>query len=160
MQKSPFSIKTVYIVILSLLLAAMAVSPAFAAELKAFTSDGCSLFPDGTVQDRALWCDCCLEHDIAYWQGGTREDRLRADKALRDCVLARTRSRALATAMYEGVRAGGNPAFPTWYRWGYGWDFGRGYKPLTEQEKKSVREKLAAYREKHPEGYCKEMHPK
>ena len=134
--------------------------PAFAAGLQEFTSDGCSLFPDGSVKDRDLWCDCCLTHDIAYWQGGTKEERKRADKTLRQCVLKRTNSKALATMMYEGVRAGGHPAFPTWYRWGYGWQYGKGYAPLKEQEKQQVRATLDAYYAKHPTGYCREKHGK
>jgi hypothetical protein len=132
---------------------------AFAADLQDFMSDGCSLFPDGSLQDRSQWCDCCLKHDIAYWQGGTKKDRLRADKELRDCVMKRTGSKALATMMYDGVRAGGHPAFPTWYRWGYGWKYGKGYRALSEQEKQQTRARLDAYYAKHPSGYCREQHP-
>lgn len=120
-----------------------------------FSSDGCSLFPDGTLKDRTLWCDCCFNHDIAYWRGGTEADRKSADLALRACVLQRTGNKALADTMYEGVRLGGHPAFPTWYRWGYGWDYGRGYKPLTQEEQKLAAEKLASYRQTHPAGYCR-----
>ncbi len=141
---------------LSLLL--LTVGTAAADSLRAFTSDGCSLFPDGELKDRAQWCDCCLIHDIAYWQGGTSEDRQRADEALRKCVIDRTKSEALADLMYDGVRAGGHPAFPTWYRWAYGWPYGRGYKQLTEQEQTQVREKIDAYQRDHPDGYCIEQH--
>jgi protein tyrosine phosphatase (PTP) superfamily phosphohydrolase (DUF442 family) len=127
-----------------------------AADLRPFTSDGCSLFPDGTPRDRTQWCDCCLDHDIAYWQGGTAEERVKADEGLRDCVLERTHDKGLAETMYVGVRAGGHPAFPTWYRWGYGWSYGRGYKPLTDAEKKQVLERIDEYRQEHLEGYCGE----
>jgi hypothetical protein len=129
---------------------------AWAADLKDFTSDGCSLFPDGTIGDREKWCECCLQHDIAYWRGGAEQERKTADEALRACVLKRTGDKALAETMYLGVRAGGHPVFPTWYRWGYGWKFGRGYKPLTEQEQRQVREKRDDYVGKHPAGYCGE----
>ena len=128
---------------------------AVAADLQAFSSDGCSLFPDGNLKDRALWCDCCFTHDVAYWQGGTEEERLQADKILRECVLKRTDSKTLADLMYEGVRAGGNPAFPMWYRWGYGWDYGRGYAPLTKKELREVRDKLEEFSRKQPQDYCK-----
>ena len=131
---------------------------AFAADLHDFTSDGCSLFPDGSLKDRALWCDCCLNHDLAYWRGGTRQDRKRADEALRACVLVRTKNKTLSDLMYDGVRAGGHPAFPTWYRWAYGWRYGKGYAPLTAREKREVREKIDAYRVEHPDGYCLEKH--
>jgi hypothetical protein len=127
-------------------------------DLKNFTSDGCSLFPDGTISDRAKWCQCCLLHDIAYWRGGTEEERKRADEVLRDCVFDRSKDAVLAETMYAGVRAGGHAAFPTWFRWAYGWPYGRGYKPLIEEEQLQVREKLDDYWKKHPEGYCVEKH--
>ena len=148
-------------VVLITLLAALVLSwpgpfDALAADLRPFTSDGCSLFPDGTIKDRTKWCDCCLSHDIAYWQGGTEEERKKADEVLRACVLERTKDRNLAETMYLGVRAGGHPAFPTWYRWAYGWSYGRGYKPLSDAEKQQVRERLNEYAQKHPTGYCVE----
>jgi protein tyrosine phosphatase (PTP) superfamily phosphohydrolase (DUF442 family) len=126
-----------------------------AAEIRPFSSDGCSLFPDGTFSDRNRWCGCCFSHDIAYWQGGSQAERLAADEALRDCVLEQTGDAALAKAMYLGVRAGGNPAVPAWYRWGYGWDYGRGYQPLSGDEKEQVSWQLEVYEAQHPQGYCK-----
>jgi hypothetical protein len=129
---------------------------AWAADLKDFTSDGCSLFPDGTIGDRAKWCECCLLHDIAYWRGGAEQERKKADEDLRACVLERTGDKALAETMYLGVRAGGHPVFPTWYRWGYGWSYGRGYQPLTEKEREKTREKIDDYWKKRPAGYCGE----
>jgi hypothetical protein len=131
---------------------------AWAAGLNDFTSDGCSLFPDGTVSDRAKWCSCCLRHDIAYWRGGTEDERRKADEMLRTCVLERTGDKALAETMYLGVRAGGHPVFPAWYRWGYGWPYGRGYRPLNAGERESVRTKLTDYEKDHPGGYCGETH--
>ena len=35
----------------------------------AFTSDGCSLWFDG------CWVKCCVQHDLAYWRGGTSKER-------------------------------------------------------------------------------------
>ena len=125
---------------------------AMASDLRDFWSDGCSLFPDGTIKDRSKWCDCCLSHDIAYWQGGAEKERKKADDILRDCVLERTKDKNLAETMYLGVRAGGHPAFPTWYRWPYG----RGYERLSDAEKQRVRERLDEYTQKHPTGYCGE----
>ncbi|MFA5073734.1 MAG: hypothetical protein WC539_07550 [Nitrospirota bacterium] len=120
-----------------------------------FTSDGCSLFPDGTVEDRGLWCDCCFAHDISYWKGGTETERKEADRLLKECILLKTGNKVLARLIYNGVRVGGHPAFPAWYRWGYGWQYGRGYEPLTLQEQEQVQKKLAEYQTKHPFGYCK-----
>jgi len=129
---------------------------ALAVDLRPFTSDGCSLFPDGTLKDRTKWCDCCLSHDIAYWQGGTADERKKADDLLRDCVIARTGDKNLAETMHLGVRAGGHPAFPAWYRWGYGWSYGRGYQSLSDAEQQRVLERLDEYWQKHPAGYCGE----
>jgi len=113
-----------------------------------FTSDGCSLFVDGTFDKPELWKECCLLHDMAYWRGGTEEERKLADLAFKACVEKKTGDAALANLMYEAVRAGGAPHFPTWYRWGYGWPIGRGYKALTPEEEKLADEKLEAYHRK------------
>jgi hypothetical protein len=84
-----------------------------------FVTDGCSLWIDDG------WGEpCCVEHDISYWCGGRSNARAEADAELRRCVDART-SAAVAWLMWLGVRAGGHPIFPTWYRWGYG----RSYRP-------------------------------
>lgn len=103
-------------------------------QLSDFKSDGCSLFPDSSWVDTNDWCSCCLQHDIAYWRGGTEAERLAADEALRDCVLQSTGNAELAEAMYLGVRMGGSPYFKNWYRWGYGWNYARKYGALTDEE--------------------------
>lgn len=125
-----------------------------AAELAPFSSDGCSLFPDGTLTERNKWCDCCLTHDIAYWQGGSAAEREQADTALRDCVREKTGDAQLAETMYLGVRAGGHPNFPTWYRWGYGWPYGTGYQTLSDADRELVQQRLDEYTEARPAGYC------
>ena len=109
--------------------------------LKDFVSDGCSLFPDGTAQDPKKWCECCYQHDVAYWRGGTHQARLDADEQLHDCVKAKTGHAGLARMMWMGARGGGTPVFPTDYRWGYGWNYGRGYAPLTPAEQALVDKK-------------------
>ena len=114
-------------------------------ELADFTSDGCSLFIDGTFENPELWKECCLKHDIAYWQGGTREEREAADLAFKKCVEKKTGNSELAELMYQAVRTGGEPYFPTWYRWGYGWPLGRGYRALSPVEKKMVNQKLDSF---------------
>ena len=109
----------------------------------AFTTDGCSRVPDGTPSHRELWKHCCYHHDKAYWRGGTYEQRRAADRELRMCV-AEVQDPALALIMYEGVRAGGSPWWPTSYRWAYGWPYGRGYRELSEAEQRMADEVLAA----------------
>jgi len=130
-----------------------------AEQLSAFTSDGCSHFPDGTLTKINLWCGCCIAHDIAYWQGGSRQQKKLADKALRTCVLKSTENKLLAETMYVGVRFGGLPIFPVWYRWGYGWDYGRGFQSLNKEEKQLVATQLQQYKLKQPKSYCEFDYP-
>lgn len=111
-------------------------------ELKPFTTDGCSSFPDGTMQQQTLWVNCCIKHDLSYWKGGTYQERLAADLSLEQCV-ADIGEPNVAKLMLAGVRVGGGPYFPTAYRWGYGWPFPRGYKKLTAAENKQIRQKLS-----------------
>jgi len=106
--------------------------------IKPFTSDGCSSFPNGTVQQKELWLACCTAHDYTYWQGGTYEERLNADKELHHCV-AKVGKPQIAKLMLAGVRVGGSPYFPTSFRWGYGWSYPRWYKALTDEEKKQIK---------------------
>ena len=110
---------------------------ASAEDIKPFTSDGCSIFPDGTIEQKELWLSCCTAHDYAYWEGGTNNQRIMADEQLHQCVV-NVGEANIATLMLSGVKVGGSPYFPTPFRWGYGWSYLRGYKPLTESEKKQV----------------------
>lgn len=115
-----------------LLLAAGCAGPP---RLRPFTTDGCTLFPDGVPGRESLWRACCVAHDRKYWAGGTREARATADAELRSCVAATGRTRT-ADWMYAGVRVGGTPYAPDWFRWGYGWSYPRGYGPLTDAERR------------------------
>ena len=112
-------------------------------QLKSFQSDGCSLFPDGTPKEPGKWCDCCYAHDISYWKGGTREQRLNADQELRQCVLKFDQT--LSDSMYGGVRAFGGPYFPTSYRWGFGWPYFRGYLARSQPEEVEIQLKWDEY---------------
>ncbi len=111
--------------------------------IRPFTTDGCSSFPDGTLSQRELWKHCCLEHDKAYWRGGTRDERRDADRQLGQCV-AEAKDAALGFLMSKGVRVGGSPWWPTRFRWAYGWPYGRGYRQLSEAEQRAADEVLAA----------------
>jgi hypothetical protein len=122
--------------------------------LSPFTSDGCSLFPDRSPISTDDWCSCCLEHDVAYWRGGTENQREAADMELRRCIEARTGDAALATLMYRGVRAGGSPYFVNGYRWGYGWGIERTYQALTPEEESVADELLANYHASGKEAVC------
>ncbi len=83
-----------------------------------FKSDGCSMFPD---------CDygiCCVEHDKAYYVGGSWKQRWRSDKKLYKCVAAKKgfQHKLIAPVMWLGVRAFAVPWLPTSFRWGFGKD--------------------------------------
>ncbi|HBT84144.1 MAG TPA: hypothetical protein DEB35_12385, partial [Desulfuromonas sp.] len=93
------SLRVALLALLTALVLATAVPAVIAAELAPFSSDGCSLFPDGTLAERTRWCDCCLTHDIAYWQGGSAAEREAADAALRACVREKTGDANLAETM-------------------------------------------------------------
>jgi hypothetical protein len=117
----------------------------FSAELKPFTTDGCSAFPDGTLDQKSLWIECCIRHDLAYWKGGTYDERLAADKSLETCV-SKVGEPEIAQLMLAGVRVGGSPYFPTTYRWGYGWPYPRGYKALSRDESLEVQQMLEYFK--------------
>jgi len=109
-----------------------------AEQIKPFTSDGCSSFPDGTVAQEELWLSCCIDHDKSYWQGGSYQQRLDADLALKRCV-ADVGETAIAELMLSGVRVGGSPYWPTQFRWGYGYPYPHGYsQEQSLSDKKSI----------------------
>lgn len=103
-------------------------------QLRPFTSDGCSKWPDGTKEKPNAWLICCFNHDKAYWLGGTKEEKSVADNKLRMCVKENF-SASMGVLMYLGVSVGGLPDYKTDYRWGFGWTYERGYLKVTEKEK-------------------------
>ena len=106
--------------------------------LSTFKFDGCSCFPEGDFEKPDLWEQDCLNHDIAYWQGGSREERKSADLKLREGI--RTKGKPLvADIVYLGVRIGGSPWLRAPWRWGFGWsDFPRGYRELSDEERLEI----------------------
>lgn len=108
-------------------------------ELQPFTSDGCSVFPDGTREHNKLWLACCERHDYDYWKGGTYQQRVDSDQALKQCV-SNIGQPKIALIMLAGVRVGGSPLLPTSFRWGYGWPYPRYYGALTKDELKKIQE--------------------
>lgn len=105
--------------------------------IRPYATDGCSLFPDGSSKHKDLWLNCCKQHDYKYWKGGTRQERLKADLDLRDCVAAVGQPK-VAAWMLKGARAGGTPYLPTNFRWGYGWPYPRSYKRVSDEERKLI----------------------
>ena len=115
-------------------------------ELADFTSDGCSLFIDGTFENPELWKECCLKHDIAYWQGGTKEQREQADLDFKNCVEKKTGDSTLAYLMYEAVRAEESLIFLLGIDGGMVGLLVGDIKNLPCLKKKVVEEKLKKYR--------------
>ena len=98
-----------------------------------FQSDGCSKFPDYD------YTDCCVEHDRAYFSGGSWTKRWRADKKLYKCVAAKkgVEHKFIAPVMWAGVRVFAMPFLPTSFRWGFG-----KHKKKVKNKQPSVNEKL------------------
>lgn len=119
-----------------------------------FSTDGCSLFPDSSLIDSKDWCSCCLAHDLAYWRGGTSEERLKADEEFKGCVQAATGNAALADLMFAGVRVSGGPYFFTSYRWGYGWSFKGRYRALSREEDEQATASRDRYLRSNPSLAC------
>lgn len=135
-------------------LSASASAQPVGSSLHPFTTDGCSMFPDRSALSKDDWCSCCVAHDLAYWRGGTAQERLEADMGLRSCVLQASGNPALADLMFAGVRSGGGPYFYTPYRWAYGWPFGRGYQALTDEENATASALKAQYLAANPTLAC------
>jgi len=139
-DKQKGSIQTIFIITLfssitiALICSAYLVLPD---KLQPFTTDGCSAFPDSSILTKTRWKKCCTDHDFAYWQGGTYEQRLQADLTLERCV-TELGEPEIAKLMLAGVRAGGNPYLPTSFRWGYGWKYPRFYKTLSNEDKHAI----------------------
>lgn len=110
---------------------------------KPFVSDGCSGFMSVLWRIFAgippPWEGHCLEHDMAYWQGGEKHLRLEADAKLMRAVADQGHP-YWAVIIFLGVRVGG----PWWLpfpslrringrwkfafdgvRWGYGYPYPR-----------------------------------
>lgn len=111
--------------------------------LRAFTSDGCSLSPNSFMQ--VNFVECCYEHDLAYWIGGSSDDKANADTKFKTCMQEKLQtsyhkiiSQGVAETYYSGVRLGGVSFLPNSFRWGYGWNYLRGDKSLEASEIKQA----------------------
>ncbi len=110
-----------------------------AAPLKPFSTNGCTGFPDGTLNHPELWRHCCILHDLAFWAGGCERDRDRADLDLRDCV-SNVAGAPLGFVLYVGVRIGSwSPIKIKSERWNHGWQDGRAeHTPLSAQDVETI----------------------
>lgn len=110
-------------------------------ELRDFSTDGCSAYPDGYVHTEEYeWLHCCFAHDIAYWVGGTEDKKAAADAELNRCVSEATFG-THGTVMELGVATGGTPYLATSWRWGYGWNRLVAYNALSHEKIKMIDKK-------------------
>jgi hypothetical protein len=91
------------------------------ADVRSFSTDGCTDFPNGTSAHPTLWKSCCKHHDLSYWAGGNTASFLATDLKLKACVAA-TGQRRIAELMYLGVRLGHlSPHGIRGMQWGNAW---------------------------------------
>lgn len=104
------------------------------AKLNSFDTDYCTNYPEGTKQEPDLWKHCCLMHDMYFWAGGTRKDRLKADQELKSCI-EETGASQIARVVYLAVRAGSySPIKYPDKKWNNGWSDRPDFRPLSNQE--------------------------
>lgn len=109
--------------------------------IEPFTSDRCSYYTEGTLSQQNLWCHCCIEHDVYYWMGGSKQQRVDADRRFKDCIAA-TGAEKSAGLMWIGVRMFGGPWNISDYRWGFGWPYYRPYRELEVPQQKVLASQL------------------
>jgi hypothetical protein len=115
------------------LLVSFANAPAVESKLRAFETDGCTLFVDGTSSKPDLWKHCCISHDLRYWFGGTKEEMDETDSRLKLCVEKAAGPR-WAGLIYTGVRAGHYSPIKNKYQWAWAWSPKRSFEKLTAKE--------------------------
>ena len=112
-----------------------------ASNIKDFSTDGCSSYPDGIpLLETNKWFHCCFTHVISYWVGGSKAEKDHADGELNRCVSEESFP-LHGKVMQIGVAAGGVPdTFFPW-RWGYGFSEDRTYNKMSLEEKERVFQK-------------------
>ncbi len=90
---------------------------------KTFHFDGCTLFFDRFLG--SSFKEACLNHDIAYWYGGTGQERLMVDVVFRgDIAETGLSGKVLSPVMYLGVRLFGDSFIAKLFNanWGFGYN--------------------------------------
>lgn len=127
-------------------LSGFAVGPKFSAVaspteplLRPFTSDGCSSSPDKLPFMNILsnYVSCCVDHDVAYWMGGTRQQKTAADDELEKCIAKKDLLKTSKVYKFFVQKFGGPDSSQT-YRWGYGWNYRRPYRELSSDENQQI----------------------
>lgn len=113
-----------------------------ASELKNFRTDYCTGFSEGTFKKPNLWKECCFEHDLRYWFGGTKVQQNFSDIQLKSCVSVKAGS-FYSNLMYYAVRAGHYSPIKHKTHWGWGWkSVNEYYFGLNPDHKKMIRTEI------------------
>lgn len=100
--------------------------------LNPFQSYGCPHFaPTISYANQNQWVLCCVQHNIAYWKGGSRKDRNDTDRQLQTCLIERGDSSSANLMHWDFLQTQTPVHTPSW---GYGWRRSRGYAPHSDQE--------------------------
>ena len=110
-------------------------------ELKPFFTDGCTMFVDGPRDQPKLWRNCCVEHDLRFWFGGSSEDREETDLRLKACV-EKVAGAYWANLIYYGVKTGQLSSIKSKTHWNWGWTYKRPYEDLSVEEINYVKSEL------------------
>lgn len=109
-----------------------------------FKSDGCSAFPNGhLLSSKSEWLHCCFVHDLSYWYGGSRDQKIYADKELNECVSEVT-TQTQGELMEIGVEVGGSPQSGLPWRWGYGWNIEVPYMEIDGDKVEKMKKKFSS----------------
>ncbi len=111
------------------------------ANLALFETDFCTMFVEGTKENPELWKDCCIEHDLRYWFGGSSKDQDLADERLKACV-EKKGEKTWAIIMYNAIRLGHYSPVKHKYQWSWGWITKREKKALNAEEKELVKSEI------------------
>ncbi len=175
MSKNYFAILIRSLSCIFLLWVSVANSKAGAAEITSFSTDQCSMFAEedfvipkkenlswyqqnnNSKAVKVDWSQCCVAHDLAYWMGGSENQKALADNELSVCIRSSYRQQAGIDSVYTGhilwaVQQFGGPLVfgsPSTYsfRWGYGWPIGTPFRSLNTEERQQVVSELQKYLE-------------
>jgi hypothetical protein len=106
-----------------------------------FQTDYCTMYKEGPTNAPEIWKDCCLEHDMYYWAGGTTKDRNNADLRLKECV-EDLGYPVEAKIIFAGVKLGHLSPIKSKYPWNNGWFAKHQYLSLTPSERQQVEIKI------------------
>lgn len=106
-------------------------------------TDFCTNFPEGTKENPTQWKHCCMIHDMYFWAGGTKDDRLNADLELRACI-ADTGAKRIAELMFYSVRLGSySPIKYSKKKWNHGWEGRKDFQRLTSGDIDQIKTEIS-----------------